>query len=469
MSYSYDLSFWAIEKRDRPKPYRVRWSVAGRRPPFSRSFLTSELAESFKAELKAAARRGESFDEETGLPDSMLRRARDITWYQHAQDYAAARWTRSAGNSRKSIVESLTCVTQVLTRELRGRPDPGTMRAALRKDLNQGTGKNDLSADESRAIAWVKRASLPVSAFNDDEVIIKVLDALASRLDGKTAAPDYYARRFRVIRTCLGYAVRRKRLPKNPLLAANLPGDWTPPKADDAVDPRSVGSPQLVAGMLTVATYVGIRQGPRFAAFYGCMFYALMRPAEVARLTKAGCYLPEEGWGALTFGDSAPAPGREWTNSGDVHEERGLKGRSRKTVRKVPIPPELVHLLREHVERFGTAPDGRLFRSERGGVIQPSTWWQVWRKVRSLSLTPDQLVTPLMERPYDLRHAGITWRLNSGVPAPDVAKWAGHSVEVLTRIYAGCVVGLDEVWIARMSAGLRPGSLTSSDDNGGAQ
>jgi hypothetical protein len=53
--------------------------------------------------------------------------------------------------------------------------------------------------------------------------------------------------------------------------------------------------------------------------------------------------------------------------------------------------------------------------------------------------------------------AGITWRLNSGVPAPDVAKWAGHSVEVLTRVYAGCVAGLDEVWIARMNAGLHPG------------
>ena len=74
-----------------------------------------------------------------------------------------------------------------------------------------------------------------------------------------------------------------------------------------------------------------------------------------------------------------------------------------------------------------------------------------------------------MERPYDLRHAGVTWRLNSGVPAPDVAKWAGHSVEVLTRVYAGCVVGLDEVWIARMSAGLRPGSLARGDDSGGAQ
>jgi integrase len=62
-----------------------------------------------------------------------------------------------------------------------------------------------------------------------------------------------------------------------------------------------------------------------------------------------------------------------------------------------------------------------------------------------------------MKRPYDLRRAGIVRRLNSGVPAPEVAKWAGHSVEVLTRIYAGCVVGLDDVWIARMNAGLRPG------------
>jgi integrase len=455
MNYSYDLSFWTIEKRDRPKPYRLRWSVGGRRPPFSRSFLTSELADSFKGELKKAAQNGERFDEATGLPDSMLRKDRDITWYEHAQEYAAARWKGSAGNSRRSIVESLSCVTPVLVRDLRGAPDPDTLRAALRKDFNHGRPAA-LSPDETRAVIWVKRASLPISAFNDDSVVTDVLDALASRLDGTPAAPDYYARRLRVTRTCLSYAVRKKRLQKNPLLAANLPEHWNPPKADDAVDPRAVGSPQFVAEMLTAATYVGARQGSRFTAFYGCMFYAMMRPAEVARLTRAGCYLPASDWGRLTFGDSAPAPGREWTNTGDVHEDRGLKGRSRKSVRKVPIPPELVCLIREHIEQFGTAPDGSLFRSEQGNPIQPSTWWQVWRKVRALSLTPEQLATPLMKRPYDLRHAGIVWRLNSGVPAPQVAKWAGHSVEVLTRTYAGCVVGLDDVWIGRMNAGLCP-------------
>jgi len=55
-----------------------------------------------------------------------------------------------------------------------------------------------------------------------------------------------------------------------------------------------------------------------------------------------------------------------------------------------------------------------------------------------------------MKRPYDLRHSGVTWRLNSGVPAAEVATWAGHSVEMLMRIYARCVAGLDDVWIARM-------------------
>jgi integrase len=349
--------------------------------------LTAELADSFKSELTTAARRGERFEEATGLPDSMLRKDRDVTWYQHAQEYAAARWKGSAGNSRRSIVESLTCVTQALVRDLRGAPEPDTLRLALRKDFNHGRG-NALSVEEARAIAWLKRASLPMSALNDDSVVTDVLDALASRLDGTSAAPDYYARRLRVVRTCLGYAVRKKRLSRNPLLAANLPEHWTPPKADDAVDPRAVGSPQLVADMLTVASYVGARQGMRFVAFFACMFYALMRPAEVARLTKAGCYLPGKGWGTLTFGDSVPAPGKEWTNTGDVHEERGLKGRSRKSVRKVPIPPQLVHILREHIECFGTTADGRLFRSEHGSPIQPSTWWRVWQKVRSLALTP---------------------------------------------------------------------------------
>ena len=40
-----------------------------------------------------------------------------------------------------------------------------------------------------------------------------------------------------------------------------------------------------------------------------------------------------------------------------------------------------------------------------------------------------------MIQPYGLRHAGVTRRLNEGVDEATVAAWAGHSVEVLRRIY----------------------------------
>jgi len=168
--------------------------------------------------------------------------------------------------------------------------------------------------------------------------------------------------------------------------------------------------------MLTACRTISKRQGPRFVAFYGCMFYALMRPSEVAALTKAGCHLPEQGWGYLTFADSSPAAGKAYTDDGAVHEHRGLKGRTkgrpnpkaRRPARKVPIPPQLVALLRDHIQTYGTARDGRLFRSERGNPVQPSTWWRAWQAVRAASLTPEQLASPLMKRPYDLRHSGIT-------------------------------------------------------------
>jgi integrase len=47
----------------------------------------------------------------------------------------------------------------------------------------------------------------------------------------------------------------------------------------------------------------------------------------------------------------------------------------------------------------------------------------------------------LARRPYDLRHAAVSTWLNAGAPAPQVAEWAGHSVDVLLRVYAKCVSG----------------------------
>lgn len=90
------------------------------------------------------------------------------------------------------------------------------------------------------------------------------------------------------------------------------------------------------------------------------MYYGMLRPSEAVSLMLDECKLPDQGWGLLEFSEIRSAAGREWTDDGEVHETRGPKGGPRNAVRRVPIPPVLVQLIREHVDQFGTAPDGRL-------------------------------------------------------------------------------------------------------------
>jgi len=46
-----------------------------------------------------------------------------------------------------------------------------------------------------------------------------------------------------------------------------------------------------------------------------------------------------------------------------------------------------------------------------------------------------------------------TW-LNGGVPPAQVAEWAGHSVEVLLKVYAKCLDGQDEIARRRVQEAL---------------
>ena len=98
-------------------------------------------------------------------------------------------------------------------------------------------------------------------------------------------------------------------------------------------------------------------------------------------------------------------------------------------------------ILREHITEFGTAADGRIFQTERGGIVGSTAYGDVWAQTRALALAPAQAASPLARRPYDLRHAGVSLWLNSGVPATEVAERAGHSVKVLLQIYAKCIEG----------------------------
>jgi integrase len=463
---SYKVRFWAIKtnKRKNPKTgktrvvsHTVRWVVDGRE--CSQTHANKPQAESFLSDLRQAAKNGEPFDTETGLPDSMIEPPKaeetpSVTWFEHACEYVDWLWARSAAQGRRSVAESLMAVTPVLVSSSEGAPEADLIRRALKQwAFNTGRRRETPPADVERALAWMRGVSLPVSAMAEGEWVGAALKACASTLDGKKAASEYYRRRRRVFYGALKYAVRKERLSTNPLDGADEP-EWKTPEVSPAIDRRRVASPRQMRGLIAAIPHVGRTQGPRLAALYGCMYYGMLRPSEAVSLRHEDCDLPDEGWGWLDFAEVRSAAGADWTDDGLVHETRGLKGRPDKTRRRVPIPPAQVRLLKDHVEKFGVAEDGRLFRSYRGGVVHPSTLWRVLQAARVKAFTPAQVASPLMAKPYDCRHAGVSMRLNAGVPVTYVAEWAGHSVEMLQRVYAHCYDGEDDRWYKRIDTEL---------------
>ncbi len=86
--------------------------MAGKR--FGETFAAKGLAESYRAVLITAARRGEAFSTDTGLPESLERDRRDVSFYAHCLEFAGMAWPMVSAKSRFSIVESLICVIPVV-------------------------------------------------------------------------------------------------------------------------------------------------------------------------------------------------------------------------------------------------------------------------------------------------------------------------------------------------------------------
>ena len=260
--------------------------------------------------------------------------------------------------------------------------------------------------------------------------------AACAGLAGKPAAGSTQRRKRSVFYYALGYAVELGLLGSNPVDRIQ----WTAPAVAASVDRRVVVSPAQAGTLLDAAGRLGQR-GEHLKTFFACLYYAALRPSEAVMLREADLHLPKTGWGRIDLSASASRAGRAWTDEGTARQERGLKHRAANETRTIPIPPVLVRLLRAHIKRFGTTPDGRIFQTARGGILQDSGYNEVWDQARREALTPAQYRSPLGRRPYDLRHAAVSLWLNSGVPATEVARRAGHGVAVLLKIYAHCIDG----------------------------
>jgi len=140
-----------------------------------------------------------------------------------------------------------------------------------------------------------------------------------------------------------------------------------------------------------------------------CLYYGYMRPGEAKLLRERDCIdLPDTAWGHLRLTSSAPRVGAEWTDSGTSHEERHLKHRAKKVTRPVPIPPELVRLLRRHLTKYG-----------REGTRRPAVSRRAWRPTVGKRVRAGMAENPprgahrcagrlsARRTPVHLRHSGV--------------------------------------------------------------
>ncbi|MFE5093667.1 tyrosine-type recombinase/integrase [Streptomyces sp. NPDC056638] len=441
---TYDVKIWGIRKRpDRAAAYQLRWRVGIQ--PFSKSYKIKAQADGRRSELMAALRNHEQFDTETGLPASEVLAAQSPTWYAHTREYVAMKWPNASANHRASIADALATVTPRLVKDNRGAPPPRVLRAALyswafRLVLDED-GKLVARVDTEEApeaitaaLDWISRKSVDISALNTPSMVRSALDALARKMDGTVAADNTVNRKVPVFSNCLRYAVELDRLPS--LTLAKV--DWSAPETDDEIDFRYIPGPALARKLIDAVGKQGDR-GRHLKAFFGCLYYAATRPGEAVSLRASDFTLPEEGWGEVVLSSSTARVGSGWTDSGESYDSRGLKKRARKATREVPIPPVLVRLIRDHIEGFGTAEDGRLFRAVRSGGLLSKEYGDIWKAARLSVLTEQEAKTPLAEVPYGLRAACVSLWLESGVSPAEVTRRAGHSIAVLFRFYAKAI------------------------------
>jgi integrase len=458
---TYDIRIYKTEiyKGSKVTSYYVRWKVSDRQ--FREPFRTAALADSFRSELMTAMRGGQAFSTASGRPIAWKHEEPErpsLSWYAFTLGYVAAKWPYASPNHRRGIAESLTDATEAML----ASGDIPHARDEIRRVLlrwaysDRLRGTKEPPDDMASVARWLEASTIPVTDLAAPRTgaarTRAVLDRISKKKDGTAAAANTANRKRMVLNNALHYAVETNALPVNPLNTVK----WTRPRTLKTVDPRGVVNSDQARRLLTAVASTGPR-GERMVAFYGCMYYAALRPEEAVDLRRDNLLdLPDDGWGEMILTHSEPRSGTSWTDTGLARQRRELKHRAPGETRTVPIHPELVTLLRDHLKKYGTGPGGRIFIGPRGGILTDRAYLAVFHKARAAAFTGPEAASLLARRPYDLRHAAVSTWLNAGVAPPQVADWAGHSVHVLLRVYAKCISGQQDEAKRRILEATRP-------------
>lgn len=188
---------------------------------------------------------------------------------------------------------------------------------------------------------------------------------------------------------------------------------------DELDDPRSLALPDWPA-LVSLADTLVARSADQFPGWGHVVIFAACTAARIGEVSGVRIGdIDTSTWTWTVRRQTTPAPG------GVI--DKGTKG---KRARTVPLIAEVRDLVANRIAAAGPNPTARLFTGPRGGrittaVLRDATHW-------------DEVVTTLGYehlRRHDLRHTGLTWMADAGVPVHVLRKIAGHGSLITTQRY----------------------------------
>ena len=158
-------------------------------------------------------------------------------------------------------------------------------------------GATEPPQDLAAIVTWLKTATIPVSELARPAAgaarCRALLERISRKQDGTAAAANTANRKSAVPNNLMQYAAETGVLSADPLKAVK----WTRTRTLRTVDPRTVVNSDEARRLLVAVGQQGER-GERMVAFFGCMYYAALRPEEAVEDRPENlASLPDHGWG----------------------------------------------------------------------------------------------------------------------------------------------------------------------------
>lgn len=341
---------------------------------------------------------------------------------------ARVRWVDPTTRKRLSASESYATEDEAkewvarMERAAAQGIDPHTMTMSLAEfgDANMELALRGLEpkTTDPYLAGWRKRVKptlghIPVGMLTNGAVDRAVYGWIADEC-GRSTVKNTLAVLVRVMEQ----AVRDGLTDRNPAQVTGWQQEYK--RAEDELDdPRSLALPDWHTLTRLAAALVANSSG-EYQGWGDVVLFAACTAARIGEVS--GCRVKDidtDEWIWTVRRQTTPSPG------GLV--DKGTKG---KRARAVPLIEEIRELVQQRMAAVNRDPDARLFVGPRGGrvstaVLRDATGW-------------DEVVGRLGYehlRRHDLRHTGLTWMADAGIPVHHLRLIAGHGSLSTTQRY----------------------------------